>query len=80
MTRNDGVEVRRERIATVNQSVMALFNNTKEKSEFPLDTVLAEIEYTTGLTKKRILEYLSIGEKRGLFIIDIAKDQIRRVT
>jgi hypothetical protein len=78
MTRNDGVEVRRERIAPINQSIMALFNNNKEKTEFPLDTILAEIEYNTGLTKKRILEYLSIGEKRGLFILDIANNRIRR--
>ncbi len=79
MTRNDGVEVRKERIATVIQTIVALLNNNKNKNDFPLEIVIAEIEYATGLTKKRILEYASIGEKRGLFLIDLPNNSLRRV-
>ena len=79
MGRNDGVEVRKERIQKVNQMIIAMFNTNKEIKEFQLDLVLADIEYETGLTERRVLEYLSIGERRGLFIIDRKTGQIKRV-
>lgn len=56
-----------------------MFNTNKNANEFQLNLVLANIEYETGLTEKRLLEYLSIGERRGLFIIDRKNDQIKRV-
>ncbi|MCJ7635405.1 hypothetical protein MUP77_23825 [Candidatus Bathyarchaeota archaeon] len=55
-----------------------MFNNNKEKKEFPLDVTIADIEYTIGLTEKRALEYLSIGERRGLFVIDRANNKIKK--
>ncbi len=79
MGRNDGVDVRKERIQKVNQMIIAMFNTNKNANEFQLNLVLANIEYETGLTEKRLLEYLSIGERRGLFIIDRKNDQIKRV-
>jgi hypothetical protein len=79
MGRNDGVAVRKERIQRVIQSVIVMFNNSKEINEFRLDLILADIEYETGLTERRLLEYLSIGERRGLFIIDKKNDLIKRI-
>ena len=79
MGRNDGVDVRKERIQKVIQMVMAMFNTNKETKEFQLDLVLADIEYETGLTEKRVLEYLSIGERRSLFVIDRKNDRIKRM-
>jgi len=55
-----------------------MLNKNPEQKEFPLDVTLADIEYDTGLTEKRIIEYLSIGEKRGLFVIDREKNKIIR--
>jgi len=78
MGRNDGVEVRRERIQKVIQMIMAMFNNDPKATSFPLDVTIADIEYTLGLKEERILEYASIGEKRGLFIIDQNNNQIRK--
>jgi len=80
MGRNDGVDARKERIQKVNQTVVAMFNNSKNTNEFPLDVTIAGIEYDIGLTQKRIMEYLTIGEKRGLFEIDREKNQIKRVS
>jgi hypothetical protein len=78
MTRNDGVEVRKERIAKVNETIVALLYADKDKKEISLDTIVAEIEYSTGLTPKRIFEYASIGEKRGRFVIDVKNNLIKK--
>jgi hypothetical protein len=78
MVRNDGVDARLSRIRKVNETIVAMFNIGKDKKEFPLDITIADIEYETGLTERRILEYASIGEKRGLFIIDPKGNKIRR--
>jgi len=77
MTRNDGVETRRQRIQMVNERVVGLLNIAKEKWILLKKTV-ADLQYETGLTLKRIMEYLAIGEERGLFVIDIKNDRIRK--
>jgi hypothetical protein len=78
MGRNDGVEVRKERIAKVNETLVATLYADKDKAEIPLDIAVAELEYNTGLTAKRILEYASIGEKRGRFVVDVQNNRIRK--
>ena len=78
MTRNDGVEVRRERIAIVNETIVATLYADKDKAEISLDSLVAEIEYSTGLTQKRIFEYAAIGEKRGRFVIDTKNNLIKK--
>jgi hypothetical protein len=75
--RNDGVEVRRTRIQAVNEAIMAALNASGSEW-IQLDVSLAEIEYNTGLTTKRILEYASIGEKRGRFVIDQKENKIKK--
>ena len=78
MGRNDGVDARRERIQKVIHTIVAMLNNEKDKNEFPLDVTIANIEYEMGLTEKRTLDYASIGEKRGLFVIDRKENKIKR--
>jgi hypothetical protein len=79
MKRNDGVDARLQRIRRVNEAIVAMLNKNKDKKEFPLDVTVADIEYELGLTEKRILEYASIGEKRGLFVIDQKENKIKRI-
>ena len=77
--RNDGVEVRKVRIQTVVQTLVAALNQNNGLGWIPLESTFADIEYEMGLTPKRILEYASIGEKRGLYVIDLKNKQIRKV-
>jgi len=77
--RNDGVDARLQRIHKVNEAIVAMLNKNKDQKEFPLDITIADLEYETGLTQKRILEYASIGEHRGLFVIDKENNKIRRI-
>lgn len=76
--RNDGVEVRKVRIQTVVQTIVAALNQSNGLGWIPLETTFADIEYEMGLTQKRILEYVTIGEKRGLYLIDLENKQIRK--
>jgi len=78
MTRNDGVETRRQRIQMVNQKVVGSLNTSKEKW-ISLKRIVADLQYESGLTTRRIIEYLSIGEERGLFVIDLKNNQIRKL-
>jgi len=79
MGRNDGVDARLQRMRKVNEMIMAMLNKYREQKEFPLDITVANIEYETGLTEQRVLQYASIGEKRGLFVIEKENNRIRRV-
>ena len=78
MGRNDGVEVRRARIQKVVQRIVAALNQNKEQGWISLDRMVADIQYEEGLTEQRIMEYLVIGEKRGLYVIDTKNNQIRK--
>jgi len=77
--RNDGVEVRKFRIQTVVQTIVAALNQNNGIGWIPLEPTFADIEYEMGLTQKRILEYASIGEKRGLYSIDLENKQIKKL-
>jgi len=78
MVRNDGVDARKGRIQQVIQMVVAMFNNDKDAQDFPLDVTLADIQYEIGLTEPRTMEYLMIGERRGLFVIDVQNNKIKK--
>jgi len=79
MPRNDGVETRKQRVQEVNQKVMGFLYENKERGRIPLDKIVADLQYEVGLTPKRIMEYLAIGEVRGLFVIDVKNNEIRNV-
>jgi hypothetical protein len=38
--------------------------------------MVAGLEYDTGLTQEKIMEYLNIAEKTGCFEIDLENDKI----
>jgi len=75
----DGAEVRRQRIQEVMRLTMSLLNQS-EKGEIPLSSTIAQLEVETGLTSKRVLEYLKIGEKLKRFEIDTEGDKIKKIT
>ncbi|MEM3700949.1 MAG: hypothetical protein QXL57_08840 [Candidatus Bathyarchaeia archaeon] len=76
MVRRDGAEIRKERIQEVVKRVVSLlFNN----DEIELESTIALLEYETGLTPEKIMEYLDIGERLKRFEVDIDKDRIRKI-
>lgn len=79
MARNDAVEIRKQRIQAVVKKIVASLTANKDNGWISLDTTLADLEFDEGLTQKRIFEYAAIGEKRGLYIIDLKDNQIKRV-
>jgi len=77
MVRRDGAEIRKERIQEVARFVQRALLNEKELS---LSRTLAVLQYETGLTKEKLMEYLSILEGLGHFVIDKEHDKIRRIS
>ena len=77
MVRRDGADVRRERIHQLVKRVLGLLH---EKSEISLSKTVAILEYETGLTREKIMEYLEVGANTGRFVIDLERDKIRKVT
>jgi hypothetical protein len=77
MVRKDGAEVRRQRIHEIAQAVLKGLN---QKQTLQLSNVLSSLQYDTGLTKEKILEYLDIMAEQGQFVIDNDHDTIRKAT
>jgi len=76
MVRRDGAEIRKERIQEIIKRIMSLLY---DKEELELDSMVAMLEYETGLRPEKILEYLKVGEKLKRFEIDTDNDKIIRV-
>lgn len=74
MVRRDGAEIRKERMQEVARFIQRALVNEKELS---LSKTLAVLAYETGLTKEKLMEYLSILENLGQFVIDKEQDKIR---
>ena len=77
MARRDGAEVRKDRIKEITRKVLSLLQN---HGKIPLSKTSALLEYETGLTHEKIMEYLKIAEAVGRFVIDVEKDEIREIT
>jgi hypothetical protein len=77
MVRRDGAEIRKERIQEVARFIQRALLNEKE---LPLSKTLAVLEYETGLTKEKLMEYLSILENLGQFVIEKEHDKIKRTS
>jgi len=73
MTRRDGAEMRKERIQEIAQDMLKALNR---QQQLPLSETLAALQYKHGLTKEKILEYMSIMEKLRQFTIDHEHDRI----
>jgi len=74
MVRIDGAEIRKERIQQVTKRVLSLLH---EHGEISLSKTIALLQYESGLTTEKLMEYLKIGEATGHFIIDVENDKAR---
>lgn len=77
MVRRDGAEIRKERIQEVGRFIHRLLLNEKELS---LSKTLAVLQYTFGLTKEKLLEYLNILESLGQFVIEKEHNKIKKIS
>jgi len=77
MVRNDGAAARKKRLEKIAQAIHAALYNNKELGYIPLKKTVALQMLDTGLTKAKIIEYLSLLEVNGQFEMDVEKDQIR---
>jgi hypothetical protein len=73
MGKRDGAEVRKERIREITRIVLRYLHS---HGEAQLSEMVAGLEYDTGLTQEKIMEYLNIAEKTGCFEIDLENDKI----
>lgn len=78
MVRSDGAEVRRGRIQKTTSFVLSLLH--KNNGQIPLAKTLALLQYETGLTREKLIEYIFIGADTGHFIVDVENDKITKVT
>lgn len=73
MVRKDGAEIRKQRIQEIATTVLRLLNI---ENEMVLSKLLATLEYQTGLTKDKLMEYLEIMESMGQFTLSKESDRI----
>jgi DNA-binding IclR family transcriptional regulator len=76
MPRKDGAAIRKERIQEIAVSILKALSRENPLS---LSKTLAALQYSTGLTKSKLSEYLDIMVQNGQFSIDVEKDQIKKV-
>jgi len=77
MVRRDGAAIRKERISELGRIV---HSGLQKNDELSLSKTVALIQYDSGLTKDKILEYLEILETLGQFIIEKEQDKIKKIT
>lgn len=78
MIRRDGAETRKERIEKIARSIQAALYVSKDAGYIPLEKTVAKLSIETGLTARKIIEYLGLLESANQFILDNEKDQIKR--
>lgn len=76
MFRRDGAETRKQRIQEVARFIQRTLLNEKTLS---LSKTIALLQYEFGLTKEKLMEYLTILESLGQFVIEKEQDRIRRI-
>ena len=74
MVRRDGAAIRKERISEIGRIV---HSGLQKNDEISLSKTVALLQYDSGLTKGKILEYLEILETLGQFLIE--KEQLTRI-
>jgi len=77
MVRRNGAEARKERIQWIARYIQARLH---KEGELSFSKTIVELQYESGLTKERILEYLKIPENLGQFVIDEKLDKITKKT
>jgi len=76
VARRDGAAIRQERMTEIAREVHSRLNQNVEIS---LSRTIAMFQYRFGLTRDKILEYLSILQDLGQFEIDLEKDRIQKL-
>jgi len=81
MVRNDGAEVRKNRISLINRTIHKWLNAVVENgsNSISLKKTVSLLILETGLTEDRIMEYLKILEDVGNINLDIEKDRINQL-
>jgi hypothetical protein len=77
MARRDGAAIRRDRIQEIAKKIQSLLH---ENGEILLSKTLANLQYVTGLSKDKIVEYLRILEDLGQFALDEERDKIKKTS
>jgi hypothetical protein len=80
MVKKDGAETRKERIKTIATSIQAALYQNKDIGYISLKKTVAKLELETGLTREKILEYLTLLVEADQFELDAEKGQIRKVS
>jgi len=75
MVKNDGAEIRRQRIHEIGKFVLA---QLYKHEEILLSATIAALEYEFGLTKGKLMEYLHILQAVNRFTINYEEDKIMR--
>jgi hypothetical protein len=77
MVRRDGAEIRKERMQEVARLIHRTLANEKQVS---LSKTLALLQYEFGLTKEKLMEYFTVLESLGQFVVEKERDRIRRIS
>lgn len=67
MVRRNGAEARKERLQLIARLIQSQLH---KEGEISLPKTIAELQYESGLTEEKILEYLRILEDLGQFVVD----------
>jgi hypothetical protein len=78
MVRRDGAEARKERISAMARFIQASLYQAKEVGFVPLKKTVAKLMLETGLTREKVMEYLSLLQEAGQFEVNAEKDEIRK--
>jgi hypothetical protein len=76
VVRRDGAEARRERIEKIAKAVHSALE--AGSGEIPLGKTVSLIAVQTGLTRTRIMEYLTILADADHFSLDTEDDKVRK--
>ncbi len=77
MVRKDGAEIRKQRMQEVAALVM---RQLTVQPRIDLSDIMPELQYQTGLTRERILEYLGVIASTGRFELDVENGKIMKLT
>jgi hypothetical protein len=76
MVGRDGAEARKDRLQKIARTVQAALHN---QDKIMLSKTVAVLQYDMGLTREKIMEYLSVLSEIGQFALDLENDQITKI-
>jgi hypothetical protein len=77
MVRRDGAAVRKERIQEIARIIQASL--LKNSGGLSLKQTVATLQYETGLTSEKIMEYMVVLENLGRFTLDKEHDTVKKI-